>query len=749
VSSAQPEEAWSDFTRAFFSPPNDLSPAADETIGKIIAWAKDAWLRTPASPFFLPVSASGWTYWYAICPNQEQRFWVRDLIRAYLGSWAGFSGPQPVPADSDMPLDQAVRALIGPDGCSFRLLIPRNANAESSVRQSVIRLTRALAARPYRQIHLTWPLGRLISDFSDACASGSESSAEENLALLKQDHRLSGANKLFLRLQYLAAFARWADLEESGDLPDLIRLHRPVLASDALARLVMARLSAMADLADFAEAASEFGCLVGSVTMIRSAAGAQYYAYWSMSSGETPEAVAARLLDAGWLDQARDHGGLAALLPLPGTSGRAPVSAPSLAELQHALDGGRLDAAVDVLALMPPSSKLLPALIDLVTKTLSPRSIEVLQRWRGLLGESAVQDVLSGGLGAGRQDVAIAAEPFPVSFQAAFTADVAPVERAQALDELRDQAVSRLMQPGVLREVIEVVRPLSRSVSSVLLADLIDLLLDMERDLFSSAGDVAGIQDLRLIVVEAWALGDESGDRHRASRLLDLVGRALSTGVSSAVFDELVESLRAGWTPFLTDADLPLGLEAIEVLAAAQPETAVALDAFATPILSRIGLNNARRIEAAVLETAEMLAPDFGLELPVSAEPDPGTEKSPGQAMPPAGSSVAIYSLMESTAARAAAIVRRWYPEVRVDTFAEKVATDALRHSARHADLLVIADKAAAHAATDAIKAARGRRLIQYARGKGTASLVEAVLAGFDAIYGGTFSSATARRTTS
>jgi hypothetical protein len=744
VRAAQPEETWSDFVRAFFSPPNDLSPDADGTTRKIIAWAKEAWLRASASPFFLPVSASGWTYWYAICPDQEQRPWVRDLIRAYLGSWAGFSGPQPVPVDSDMPLDQAVRTLIGPDGCSFRLLIPRDVNAETSVRQSVIRLTRAIAARPYRQIHLTWPLGRLIGDFSDACASGSESSAEENLALLEQDHRLSGANKLFLRLQYLATFARWADLEESGYLPDLIRLHRPVLASDALARLVMARLPATADLADFAEAASEFGCLVGSVTMIRSAAGAQYYAYWSTSSGETSEVVAARLLDAGWLDQARDHGGLAALLAAPGTSGQPPEVTPGLAELQEALDGGRLDAAVDILALMPSSADLLPVLVHLVTKTLSPRSIELLQQWRETLGEFAIQRLLSEQFGASRRDVAITTESFPVAFQAAFAADVAPSERAQALDELRDQAVPRLMRPGVLREVIEVVRPLSRSVSPALLADLIDLLLDMERDLFSSAGDMAGIQDLRLIAVEAWALGNESGDRHRASRLLDLVGRALSTGVSPAIFDELVESLRAGWTPFLTDADLPLSLVAIEVLAAAQPETAVALEAFATPILSRIGPHNARRIEAAVLETARMLAPDFNLELPVATEPGRVTEKSPSQATPPTGSSVMIYSLMESAAARAAAIVRRWYPEVRVETFAEKVASDALRHSARHADLLVIADKAAAHAATDAIKAARGRRPIQYARGKGTASLVEAVLAGFDAIYGGSLSSATA-----
>jgi hypothetical protein len=320
--------------------------------------------------------------------------------------------------------------------------------------------------------------------------------------------------------------------------------------------------------------------------------------------------------------------------------------------------------------------------------------------------------------------------------RAAFAADVTPAERVQAFDDLRDRAVPRLMQPGVLPETTEAVRPLSRSLSHDLLADLIDLLLDVERELFSAAGNVAGIQDLRLIVVETWALGDESGDRHRVGRLLDLVSRALGTGVSPAVFDELTEGLRAGWAPFLTNADLPLGLEAIEVLAAAQPETATALLAFATPILSRIGPHNARRIDAAPLETARMLAPDFGLELPVSAGPAAEAGQSPGQARPPAGSRVAIYSLMEPAAARAATILRKWYPEVRVETLTGKVASDALRYSARNADVLVIADRASAHAATDAIKAARGRRPLWYATGKGTVSLVQAVRAGFDDIYG-------------
>jgi hypothetical protein len=215
-----------------------------------------------------------------------------------------------------------------------------------------------------------------------------------------------------------------------------------------------------------------------------------------------------------------------------------------------------------------------------------------------------------------------------------------------------------------------------------------------------------------------------------------LVSRTLSAGVSATVFSEIAESLRAAWDPFLTDADLPLGLEAIELLAASQPGQSVAEQAFASAILSRIGPHNARRIEAPYLKTAEALAPEFGLELAIPAESQDTLVAGAGQARPPDGTYVAIYSLMEPAATRAADIISRWYPEVRVETFAGKVASDALRHAAKNADVLVIADRAAAHAATDALKAARGGSPICYAQGRGTASLIKAVLSGFDESFG-------------
>jgi hypothetical protein len=730
VSNSEQETKWSIFTRGFFSSPNELEAVGDEAVESAVAQAEAAWLAT--SPFFLPVSVSGWRYWYAVCPYGEQSLSIRDLIRAHIGSWID---GQPVSADSDIPMDEAVRGLIGPSGCAFRVRLPRSSDVEAQVRESLRRLARAMANRPHRRIQLTWPLGRLIGDLSDACAAGAEASAEDALAVLEQDHRLARPNKLFLRLQYLAAFERWDRLQEMEELPDLIRLDRPVLASDALARLAMARLTPTAGLDEFRLSTSDLGCLVGSVATIRSAAGAQYYAYWSLASGEAGDAVAARLTEAGWLDQARDRTGLAPFLS-PG-AGVPADTAGSLAHLQGALDSGRLDTAIEVLALLTPSDERLPVLVDLVTRTLSTRSIRVLEDWRRVLGESAIESVLAARPADRQRGIALASEPLGDALLSAFAEGLSATERARMLEELGATAVSRLMQAGVLREVVEIVRSLSRSISEVLLGDLIDLLLDMERDLFAAAGDVPGIQDLRLIVVESWALGDESGNRRRAVRMLDLVGRTLNAGVSATIFSEIVESLRAAWNPFLTDTDLALGLEAIELLAASQQGLNSGVLAFASPILSRVGAHNARRIGAAYLETARALAPEFGLELAIPAESEETQPTGAGQVRPPDGTFVAIYSLMEPAAARAATIIHRWYPEVRVETLAGKVASDALRSAATNADVLVIADRAAAHAASDALKAARKGSPICYALGKGTASLVNAVLEGFGENFGG------------
>jgi hypothetical protein len=254
------------------------------------------------------------------------------------------------------------------------------------------------------------------------------------------------------------------------------------------------------------------------------------------------------------------------------------------------------------------------------------------------------------------------------------------------------------------------------------------LLLDIERDLYASAGHELQAQSLRLLAIETWALSDNSGDRHRAGRMMVLLDRLLAHGVSVQIYDHVIDLLRAAWRPFLTDADLPMGLETIESLAANKPDSTSSLDEFALPILARIGEHNARRLPSMELAAAEMLASEFGLKLGLTPELLESTvdERTP-LVTPPEGTFIALYSLMESAANRAMRVLRARYPNVRVEVYSGKVASNSLRNAGMSADILVVADKAAAHAATQALTESRGGKQIDYARGKGTMSLLDAV----------------------
>jgi len=204
---------------------------------------------------------------------------------------------------------------------------------------------------------------------------------------------------------------------------------------------------------------------------------------------------------------------------------------------------------------------------------------------------------------------------------------------------------------------------------------------------------------------------------------VQLTGDLVELGLGVHTFDEVVELIRAGWDPFLTDADLPIGLDLLEQLIAHRTDDTHSLDKFAVPMLSRIGPHNVRRIPSAALAVAVDIAPSFGLTVEV---PSPeATAVKPPEAIRP-GARIALYSLHEQALSRAAKILRERHPGLEIHVSADHMSTEALRAIARTADLFVVMDRAAAHAATNAIKAERPTATIRYAAGKGSTSMIEA-----------------------
>lgn len=90
-----------------------------------------------------------------------------------------------------------------------------------------------------------------------------------------------------------------------------------------------------------------------------------------------------------------------------------------------------------------------------------------------------------------------------------------------------------------------------------------------------------------------------------------------------------------------------------------------------------------------------------------------------------AGQKVLLYTLIEKAGARAADYLSAAVPSVEVAVASDAVASDGLRQHARTADLIIVASRAAKHAAYDCIQASASRP-IRYAAGKGWSSLVTA-----------------------
>jgi hypothetical protein len=718
-------QRWPSFRDTFFAPPNSLRvgngiPALD----RLVASADELIAQDPPRPVVLPALIGGTTHYFAIGFTDEQSRNLRELLQSHVGTtWTDFDGRSVHGRTSDDPLEQTAVTFAGDSRYVYRFRVADEAQARNLVRDSIQALLTSVGSAPRRQARISVPIGRLIGDLADACASGAEQAAQAAYAILATDHRLSQANRLFLQVQVHAAFGRWDDLDQHPELDMLLRLPRPSLASDALARLAMSKLADPPDLAAFAPVATRFNALIDSVSAIRSVAGARYYTLWALAAGEPPELLRQRLIDAGWAADPTIAAALSAAL-----ASRAPtadVTTSSAAQLRRdakdAIEAGRFDAAVDLLSQLPIGLADLPAVVEAVAHTFTTKAIALLERHRVEHGDDAIRRALNS---APRLSGQIEPTTLPDKITELFSASTDPQRLYDLVASVERTGVAELRAPGGTDAACHAIREVMVGDGPGRLSPAIDVCIDLLRDLKTSDAPADDIRSFSYHVLELWAYHDGSGDRHRAGRIAQLVGDLVDLGLGVQGFDEVVELVRAGWDPFLTDADLPIGLDLLEHLLAHRAGGTDRLDKFAVPMLSRIGAHNAARIPSAALAVATDLAPSFGLTVTVPQPPPAAADELPATVSP--GTRIGLYSLQDQALDRAARILRQRHPGLDVLVRADHVATDALRAAARTVDLFVVMDRAAAHAATTALKAERPSAPIRYAAGKGSTSMIEA-----------------------
>ncbi|MFI6823213.1 protein DpdD [Micromonospora sp. NPDC050187] len=716
-------QRWPSFRDSFFGPPNSLRPGSGiAALDEVVATADALIAEDPPKPVVLPARIDGSTHYFALAFTSDQARTLRELLQSHVGrTWTDFDGRSLATSNGSDPLEQAAVAFTGDSRYVYRFRVGRQAAARNWVRESVQTLLASLRSAPRRQARIALPIGRLIGDLTDACAARAEHAAQAAYEVLAADHRLSQANRLFLQIQLLAAFDRWDELEQHPELDTLLRLPRPILASDALARLATSKLADPPDLATFAPIATRFNGLIDSVSAIRSVAGARYYTLWALAADESPDRLRERLAEAGWTSDP----GIAALLhtatsnPVRGVEETTEAVDDLRKRARQAIEAGRFDAAIDLLTLLPTDRADLPAVVEAITHTFTAKAVTLLERHRTEHGEDAIR----GALGSWRPERPLESAPLPDRLARLFSDSTSPQQLEYLRSSIERSGVAELRAPGGTDAVCRAILQAMDGVGPERLSPGIDVCIDLVRDLKTSDAPIDDVRSLSHRVLELWAYHDNSGDRHRAGRIVQLVGDLVEMGLSVQAYEEVVELVRAGWDPFLANADLPTGLDLLEQFLAHRPEAACNLNTFAAPMLSRIGPHNAARVPSAALAVAVDLAPSFDLALDVPA-PSPAVHEQEPSVRP--GTRVALYSLQEQALDRTARILRERHPGLDVVICADHVATEGLRAAARSADVFIVMDRAATHAATNALKAERAGMPIRYAAGKGSTSMIEA-----------------------
>ena len=131
------------------------------------------------------------------------------------------------------------------------------------------------------------------------------------------------------------------------------------------------------------------------------------------------------------------------------------------------------------------------------------------------------------------------------------------------------------------------------------------------------------------------------------------------------------------------------------------------------------------RIDAGILESIRDLAGVLQLEHEL---PAPAQRAQTRGRSALANLRIGLYSLTPGALTRAKDALEVRYEGVSVETRSDRVASDGLRHLARNADVMVVAWRSAAHAATDCISANRPTEMPTLRpAGKGSASILASV----------------------
>jgi hypothetical protein len=719
----------------FFSPPNTLAASDDAAV----AWVTLA--REGADAFVLPQRdpEGTWT-WYVIGLSEASARGLREEVEGFIGSTYGQLEPE---AGLD-PKDprEAVLAEVAEARVSRLRVSEENAAAVKRQFQTL----QLVSSRRPPSLGLTQrSTSQVLRDLDSAMQAGQLRQARELIDELRSGGRLSGVNLECLEIWWLSAQERWSEIIVRPGLDDLVTLRLPRHPTAALIDAAYhvhiesheQRLTpgALADL--FAERVlPRFGRLFRDPKWSSTGTGRKAWLLFAATATPPSQAIRDVVLESAALDPERE---ILLALATATDQARADVGVVEVsAAVASMLESGDYPGAWDTATSREDADPVWRArvLLHCAYETVNPEwaavALKALEEaradrsdqlngrtvaeqeqelrrlvtpaevpiatWRDWLEVLVVSD-------APRELVSLARDR-----SQEWSADSLLAEEGSE-DIMLDALTSRPERADALREV----RPF--------LAPAVFAAAESRPDFAPSAS-----RFLRLLA-DAIA-GDERLGRGDLEDLASIAEFVITSGVNPAEYRKLVnETLERSWQRVASVNALGWLIDILELLRDSPCASDEARVAFSSAVLVTLARFRGQ-IPPEHWERLDEVFESLGRQDEIAALRPTAEESAAALAewQVLAGRTIFIYTLVEPAGERARRHLLEVAPDLQVDVWSARVSDDRMLEAVRRADLVVIATRAAKHAATLAVeRAVLDQVPVAYPTGKGWSSIVSSV----------------------
>lgn len=743
-----------DFLEVFFGNSNQLkweeiitNRLPKVSTDKFIPWV-NSYLSGSKTIVIPRVYEDGDVYWYAMASDSKKFSELRELLHGAVGcSYSNFNGI-PYILDLSDPIENAIRCYFG--NLVFRFTTnssPSTSSDKNEIVESLQLMHQQSLNKPSRANKLKRDRGLILGDITSALYLKDSTKALSYLGELRSSGGVGYQNELFIEIRAFDCSNQWDKIFKHNDFPQLVDLPRPALVTEALLKAIYNHLFLSYELNNdlngqieafklFAKQGNQG--LFSVFKSIKSASALKMWLLWFLLEGSNDSKKTSELIQSVRSLNDNDHVWINKLLPSndPNNAFEAPIKAPI--ELDPLENNNLINIA---------ESEPFQFLTNLINESVNIEVASISLKCAWLVGTI---------------DAAVLCINFLKRFEntelskllknAVFLKYYTEIKNLIPKDGLNisnwNDWIKKIIEDISWTSCISVAEEGSTTWSEesfdlALFCNQVSEIINLKSELASKnfratvpyilnwideCESEVGYKELWSSIIEFLAL-DDLNSKEDIFLAQEILPRFLNCAITSIEYKEVLECI-----DILLDStgaeNIDQRIDVLELLVINNCYNHESRSSLLNKTYNMLCINPTRyqthewNLFLLIAEEG-----DVQFDLPNVITENLKTEQDTLSYLIDLNTyKIGIYTLTESVGLRVKKELKELFPKINVQLNSDKTSTTSLVSLAKNADLFIFSWRSASHSAYDAIKAARGKLPLIQPEGKGSSSMLKAIL---------------------